>query len=110
MSRADRRSGSRGRVAVRIALVEGCVAMRDGGGPENPSPIFGPAEWRAFVLDARTGEFDLTRPSPAAPSRARGPGSPGPRRDVPWRHVLPPPPQRRHTRGPGLRRPGHGPG
>ncbi|KJY44708.1 hypothetical protein VR46_18940, partial [Streptomyces sp. NRRL S-444] len=29
---------------------------------------------------------------------------------VPWRHVLPPPQPRRHTRRPGLRRPGHGPG
>lgn len=34
--------------------------MRNGGKPENPSLIFSPAEWRAFVLNARDGEFDLT--------------------------------------------------
>jgi hypothetical protein len=34
--------------------------MRDGRSPDGPSLIFTPAEWNAFVLGARDGEFDLT--------------------------------------------------
>ncbi len=60
LSRADWRSSSQGAGDVQIAFVEGFIAMRNGGKPENPSLIFSPAEWRAFVLGARDGEFDLT--------------------------------------------------
>ncbi|WP_418955388.1 DUF397 domain-containing protein [Streptomyces tritici] len=60
LSNADWRSGSHGAGDVQIAFVEGFIAMRNGGRPEAPSLIFTPAEWRAFVLDARDGEFDLT--------------------------------------------------
>ncbi|MEU9131183.1 DUF397 domain-containing protein [Kitasatospora sp. NPDC048540] len=45
---------------VQIAFVEGYIAMRDGRDPDGPALIFTPAEWRAFVLGARDGEFDLT--------------------------------------------------
>ncbi|MEV4614648.1 DUF397 domain-containing protein [Kitasatospora sp. NPDC049258] len=45
---------------VQIAFVEGYIAMRDSRDPDGPALIFTPAEWRAFVLGARDGEFDLT--------------------------------------------------
>lgn len=60
LSKADWRSGSQGTGDVQIAFVEGFIAMRNGGRPEGPSLIFTPAEWRAFVINAREGEFDLT--------------------------------------------------
>lgn len=60
LSNADWQSGSQGAGDVQIAFVEGFIAMRNGGRPEGPSLIFTPAEWRAFVLNAREGEFDLT--------------------------------------------------
>ncbi|WP_351224436.1 DUF397 domain-containing protein [Streptomyces sp. NPDC002133] len=60
LSQADWRSGTQGAGDVEIAFVEGFIAMRNGGRPGSPSLIFTPAEWRAFVLNAREGEFDLT--------------------------------------------------
>ncbi|WP_320784525.1 DUF397 domain-containing protein [Streptomyces sp. CRN 30] len=57
---AEWRSSSRGRGDVQIAFVEGFIAMRNGGRPECPTLIFTPAEWGAFMSDAREGEFDLT--------------------------------------------------
>lgn len=60
LSNADWRSGSQGNGDVQIAFVEGFIAMRNSGRPESPSLIFSPAEWRAFVINARDGEFDLT--------------------------------------------------
>lgn len=53
-------SGSRGRGHVQIAFVEGYIAMRDSRDPDGLALIFAPGEWRAFVLGARDGEFDLT--------------------------------------------------
>ncbi|MFI9048668.1 DUF397 domain-containing protein [Streptomyces sp. NPDC053427] len=53
-------SSSQGVGDVQIAFVEGYIAMRNGRSPEIPALIFTPAEWRAFVLGAREGEFDLT--------------------------------------------------
>ncbi|MFT2018483.1 DUF397 domain-containing protein [Streptomyces sp. 796.1] len=60
LSDAHWQSSSQGTGDVQIAFVEGYIAMRDGRHPEGPSLIFTPAEWRAFVLGARDGEFDLT--------------------------------------------------
>ncbi|MEU3184177.1 DUF397 domain-containing protein [Streptomyces sp. NPDC006923] len=60
LSGADWQSSSRGTGDVQIAFVEGFIAMRNSGRPESPSLIFSPAEWRAFVINARDGEFDLT--------------------------------------------------
>lgn len=60
LSNADWQSSSRGTGDVQIAFVEGFIAMRNSGRPESPSLIFSPAEWRAFVINARDGEFDLT--------------------------------------------------
>lgn len=53
-------SSSQGVGDVQIAFVEGYIAMRDGRQPEGPVLVFTPGEWRAFVLGARDGEFDLT--------------------------------------------------
>ncbi|MEU6840239.1 DUF397 domain-containing protein [Streptomyces sp. NPDC046716] len=60
LSKADWRSSSRGLGDVQIAFIEGFIAMRNSGSPQSPSLIFTPAEWGAFVLGAREGEFDLT--------------------------------------------------
>jgi hypothetical protein len=60
LSGAEWRSSSRGMGDVEIAFVEGFIAMRNSGRPESPTLIFTPAEWGAFVLGAREGEFDLT--------------------------------------------------
>lgn len=60
LSDARWQSGTRGRGDVQIAFVEGFIAMRNGRDPEVPAVIFTPGEWRAFVLGARQGEFDLT--------------------------------------------------
>ncbi|WP_302061426.1 DUF397 domain-containing protein [Streptomyces sp. A3M-1-3] len=60
LSTADWQSSSQGAGDVQIAFVEGFIAMRHAAKPENPSLIFSPAEWRAFVIGARDGEFDLT--------------------------------------------------
>ncbi|GGO96998.1 hypothetical protein GCM10012280_57770 [Wenjunlia tyrosinilytica] len=53
-------SSTQGVGDVQIAFVEGYIAMRDGRNPDGPALIFTPGEWRAFVLGARDGEFDLT--------------------------------------------------
>ncbi|MFJ3903824.1 DUF397 domain-containing protein [Streptomyces sp. NPDC090025] len=60
LSGADWRSGSQGVGDVQIAFVEGFIAMRNARRPQAPSIVFTPAEWRAFVVNAREGEFDLT--------------------------------------------------
>ncbi|KJY43305.1 hypothetical protein VR41_03745 [Streptomyces sp. NRRL B-1568] len=53
-------SGQGRRGNVQIAFVEGYIAMRDRREPDVPAVIFSPGEWRAFVLKARDGAFDLT--------------------------------------------------
>ncbi|MFF1926516.1 DUF397 domain-containing protein [Streptomyces sp. NPDC058221] len=60
LSNARWQSGSRGMGDVQIAFVEGFIAMRNAGRPGSPSLVFNPAEWRAFVVNARAGEFDVT--------------------------------------------------
>ncbi|MEU9117853.1 DUF397 domain-containing protein [Streptomyces sp. NPDC048483] len=60
LTHAEWQSSSQGVGDVQIAFVEGYIAMRNGRHPEIPAVIFTPAEWRAFVLGAREGEFDLT--------------------------------------------------
>ncbi|MFE0379218.1 DUF397 domain-containing protein [Streptomyces inhibens] len=60
LTQAEWQSSGQGVGDVQIAFVEGYIAMRNRRSPEIPAVIFSPAEWRAFVLDARDGEFDLT--------------------------------------------------
>lgn len=46
---------------LEIAFVSGYVAMRSSEHPDDSHTlIFTPAEWEAFVLGARDGEFDVT--------------------------------------------------
>ncbi|WP_327713027.1 DUF397 domain-containing protein [Streptomyces sp. NBC_00464] len=52
------RSGSRGIGDVQIAFVEGFIAMRNAGRPASRPLVLTPLEWRAFVVNARHGEFD----------------------------------------------------
>jgi len=35
------------------------ITMRDGKDPHGPKLVFTPAEWEAFVLGVKDGEFDL---------------------------------------------------
>ncbi len=45
---------------VEIAMLDvGHVAMRATGGESDAVLVFTPAEWEAFVLGAKDGEFDL---------------------------------------------------
>ncbi|UGY94749.1 DUF397 domain-containing protein [Streptomyces gobiensis] len=60
LTSAQWQSSSQGSGQVQIAFVEGYIAMRNGRNPDGPALIFPPGEWRAFVLGARDGEFDLT--------------------------------------------------
>ncbi|MFJ5800471.1 DUF397 domain-containing protein [Streptomyces decoyicus] len=60
LTQAEWQSSTQGVGGVQIAFVEGYIAMRNRHSPDVPALIFTPAEWRAFVLDARDGEFDLT--------------------------------------------------
>ncbi|CAM5277556.1 DUF397 domain-containing protein [Streptomyces abikoensis] len=59
LANAAWQSGSQGVGDVQVAFVEGFIAMRNGRNP-GPAVVFSPAEWRAFVIGAREGEFDLT--------------------------------------------------
>lgn len=43
---------------LEVAFVEGHIAMRNSAEPDGPVLIFTPAEWDAFVLGTRDGEFD----------------------------------------------------
>jgi hypothetical protein len=44
---------------VEVGCKDGFVLVRDSKSPETPSRVFTPAEWMAFVLAVRDGEFDL---------------------------------------------------
>ncbi|MFD5564789.1 MULTISPECIES: DUF397 domain-containing protein [Kitasatospora] len=61
VSGAEWRSAGDDPNGVQIAFVDGYIAMRNGAEPDGPALIFTPAEWRAFVLGARDGEFDPNR-------------------------------------------------
>ncbi|MDQ3154860.1 MAG: DUF397 domain-containing protein [Actinomycetota bacterium] len=43
---------------LEIAFVDDHIAMRNSADPDGPALIFTPAEWEAFVLGAKDGEFD----------------------------------------------------
>lgn len=44
---------------VEVALGSEQIGVRDSKDPNGPSLTFTQAEWRAFVLGVRDGEFDL---------------------------------------------------
>ncbi|ARH90015.1 MULTISPECIES: DUF397 domain-containing protein [Streptomyces] len=60
LTQAEWQSSTHGVGDVEVAFVEGYIALRNRRSPEIPAVIFSPGEWRAFVLDARDGAFDLT--------------------------------------------------
>ena len=43
---------------VEIAPFDDMVAMRDSKDPDGPVLVYTPAEWHAFLLGAKAGEFD----------------------------------------------------
>ena len=53
------RSGPYSHNCVEIAFVDDAIAMRDSKHPDGPVLLFTQAEWDAFVLGAKDGEFDL---------------------------------------------------
>lgn len=53
------RSGPNCDNCVEVAFVGGAVALRDSKNPTGPALIFTEAEWLAFTLGAKDGEFDL---------------------------------------------------
>lgn len=50
-------SGSAGTNCVEVAVANGWVAVRDSKQPAGPVLVFTWAEWTAFVLGIRVGEF-----------------------------------------------------
>jgi hypothetical protein len=57
--RKSSRSGSTGNCVEVAVNVPGVVAVRDSKDPDGPKLIFTPAEWDAFTVGARAGEFDF---------------------------------------------------
>jgi len=56
---------------VDVAVTPADVAVRDSKDPDGPVLLFTPREWRAFLLAARDGEFDLPTPSRMHASQPR---------------------------------------
>jgi Domain of unknown function (DUF397) len=52
-------SASSGNCVEVAANLPGMVAVRDSKDPDGPKLIFAPAEWDAFTVGVRAGEFDL---------------------------------------------------
>ncbi|HEY8372918.1 MAG TPA: DUF397 domain-containing protein [Pseudonocardiaceae bacterium] len=47
-----------GTPGVEVAFLDEWVLMRNGAEPDGPVLVFDHAEWEAFVLGAKDGEFD----------------------------------------------------
>jgi len=65
LSRAEWRkssySGGNGGQCVEVATnLPGIIAVRDSKDRSGPILAFSPAEWEAFTVGVRAGEFDLT--------------------------------------------------
>jgi len=53
-------SGGNGGSCVEVAAnLPGIIAVRDSKDPEGPALSFTPQQWRAFIAEARDGEFNL---------------------------------------------------
>ncbi|TDD15203.1 DUF397 domain-containing protein [Nonomuraea diastatica] len=58
--RKSSRSSDNGGQRVEVAMnLPGVVAVRGSKDPDGPKLLFTPAEWAAFVLGLKAGEFDL---------------------------------------------------
>ena len=55
----SRLSGSTGNCVEVARNRPGVIAVRDSKDPHGPNLIFTPAEWEAFTVGVREGEFDL---------------------------------------------------
>ena len=44
---------------VQVAFVDDLIGVRNAADPDGPVLVFTQAEWDAFVLGAKDGEFDL---------------------------------------------------
>lgn len=55
--RKGSRSGTHGD-CVEVAVVNGCVAVRDSWSPLGPALVFSRASWARFMIEVRRGEFD----------------------------------------------------
>lgn len=55
------RSGGNGN-CVLVAFRDGAVEVTDSKNPAAPALQFTPAEWEAFLLGAKDGEFDIASP------------------------------------------------
>ncbi|HET9899142.1 MAG TPA: DUF397 domain-containing protein [Streptosporangiaceae bacterium] len=56
--RKSRYSNPSGNCVEAAKLPAGDIAVRNSRDPDGPALIFTPAEWDAFLLGARDGEFD----------------------------------------------------
>jgi len=56
--RKSARSAGNGN-CVEVAVLDAAVAVRDTKDRSGPVLVFTPAEWNAFILGAKDGEFDL---------------------------------------------------
>jgi hypothetical protein len=54
------RSDDTGGQCVEVADLAAGVAVRDSKDPDGPKLIFGPAAWRAFTSQVKSGTLDLT--------------------------------------------------
>ena len=43
---------------VELAPLNGMIAMRDSKDPDGPVLVYSSAEWHAFLIGAKAGEFD----------------------------------------------------
>ncbi len=56
--RKSSRSNGQGQ-CVECAYVDGSVAVRDSKDPDGPVLVFTVAQWRAFLVDTKDGDFDI---------------------------------------------------
>jgi hypothetical protein len=56
--RKSTRSSANGDCVEVAKNLSGVVAVRDSKDPDGPALIFTPAEWDAFIIGAKEGEFD----------------------------------------------------
>jgi hypothetical protein len=53
-------SNSNGGACVEIGTGGPAVAVRDSKNPDGPKLVLRPDEWRSFLADVKSGEFDLS--------------------------------------------------
>ncbi|MEU7828640.1 DUF397 domain-containing protein [Nonomuraea sp. NPDC049129] len=56
--KSSRSSGNGGQCVEVATNLPGVVAVRDSKDPEGPKLIFTPADWKAFIIGLKVGDFD----------------------------------------------------